>query len=95
MTLLKYARYCLRLLRKLFPCWQVPDLNNKKLVFYAWQYVFFINTTSETAARTMGELCRKFGEKILAEIIAILQTSSVSNDDRTREGTCLALSEIL
>jgi hypothetical protein len=43
----------------------------------------------------MGELCRKFGEKILAEIIAILQTSSVSNDDRTREGACMALCEIL
>jgi hypothetical protein len=43
----------------------------------------------------MEELCRKFGEKLLAEIITILHTSSLSNDDRTREGVCMALYEIL
>lgn len=43
----------------------------------------------------MGELCRKFGEKILADIITILHTSSLSNDDRKREGVCMALSEVL
>lgn len=43
----------------------------------------------------MGELCHKFGEKIIAEIISVLHASSLSNDDRTREGVCMALSEIL
>lgn len=43
----------------------------------------------------MGELCRKFGEKLLTEILTILHTSSLSNDDRTREGVCMALNEIL
>ncbi|KAF8883249.1 armadillo-type protein [Infundibulicybe gibba] len=49
----------------------------------------------ETAARTVTELCRKFGEKILAEIIPILKTKSTSTDARTREGVCLTLSEII
>lgn len=43
----------------------------------------------------MGELCRKFGEKLLTEILTILHTNSLSNDDRTREGVCMALNEIL
>ncbi|KZT41926.1 ARM repeat-containing protein [Sistotremastrum suecicum HHB10207 ss-3] len=49
----------------------------------------------ETAARTMGELCRKFGEKILSEIMPLLQISAKSESARTREGVCLALSEIM
>lgn len=43
----------------------------------------------------MGELCRKFGERILGEIIPILRTNSTSPDGRTREGVCLALSEVM
>ena len=43
----------------------------------------------------MGELCRKLGEKILGEIIPILRRGADSPDPRTREGVCLALSEVL
>ncbi|KDQ56445.1 hypothetical protein JAAARDRAFT_36597 [Jaapia argillacea MUCL 33604] len=49
----------------------------------------------ETAARTTGELCRKSGEKMLAEIVGILRAKSTSPDPRTREGVCLAISELL
>ncbi|EJT96915.1 ARM repeat-containing protein [Dacryopinax primogenitus] len=49
----------------------------------------------ETAARTMGELCRKLGEKILGAIIPILKAGSGSENRRTREGVCLALCEIM
>lgn len=49
----------------------------------------------QTAARTMGELCRKFGERILGEIVPLLRSFMSSSDGRTREGVCLALSEIM
>ncbi|KAG5725284.1 Translational activator gcn1 [Termitomyces sp. T112] len=49
----------------------------------------------ETAVRTTTEISRKFGEKILAAIISILQEKSTSPDSRTREGVCLMLSEIM
>ncbi|KDQ20094.1 hypothetical protein BOTBODRAFT_101949 [Botryobasidium botryosum FD-172 SS1] len=49
----------------------------------------------ETAARTMGEICRKLGEKILGEVIPILRAGLDSDDPRTREGVCFAMSEIL
>lgn len=49
----------------------------------------------QTAARTIGELCRKLGERILGGIVPILRTGSNSRDSRTREGVCLAISEIM
>ncbi|TFK45118.1 armadillo-type protein [Crucibulum laeve] len=49
----------------------------------------------ETAARTIAELCRKFGEKILAEMMPILKSKSTSPDARTRQGVCSVLSEIM
>ncbi|KZO93854.1 ARM repeat-containing protein [Calocera viscosa TUFC12733] len=49
----------------------------------------------ETAARTMGELCRKLGEKILGAIIPILKANAAVENARTREGVCLALCEIM
>ncbi|CCA74203.1 related to translation activator GCN1 [Serendipita indica DSM 11827] len=49
----------------------------------------------ETAARTIGELCRKFGERILGDMLPILQRGSKSSDTRIREGVCLAMSEII
>ncbi|THG98438.1 hypothetical protein EW026_g3754 [Hermanssonia centrifuga] len=49
----------------------------------------------ETAARTTTELCRKSGEKILGEIVAILRTKSTSTDDNVRAGVCLALCELM
>ncbi|KAF9012742.1 armadillo-type protein [Cyathus striatus] len=50
---------------------------------------------NETAGRTVGELCRKFGERILSEIIPIMKTKSTSTDIRTRAGVCVTLSEIM
>ncbi|KAF7356649.1 TOG domain-containing protein [Mycena venus] len=49
----------------------------------------------ETAGRTVGELCRKFGDRIIGEVMTILRTNSTSTDPRTREGVCLTLSEIM
>ncbi|PBK90411.1 ARM repeat-containing protein [Armillaria gallica] len=49
----------------------------------------------ETSGRTIAELCRKFGEKIVGEIMAILKGKATSTDSRTREGVCLVLSEIM
>ncbi|KAJ7281606.1 armadillo-type protein [Mycena rebaudengoi] len=49
----------------------------------------------ETAGRTVGEICRKFGDRILGEVMSILRTNSSSTDPRTRESVCLMLSEIM
>ncbi|CAL1711997.1 unnamed protein product [Somion occarium] len=49
----------------------------------------------ETAARTVAELCRKSGEKILGEIMIILRHKSSSTDPQTREGVCLLLCELM
>lgn len=49
----------------------------------------------ETASRTLGELCKKNGERILMEMIPILKASVSSTNPSMREGGCLAFSEIL
>ncbi|KAL4249154.1 TOG domain-containing protein [Abortiporus biennis] len=49
----------------------------------------------DTAARTMAELCRKSGDKILGEIINILKSKANSPDPKTREGVCLTLCELM
>ncbi|EMD33195.1 hypothetical protein CERSUDRAFT_142825 [Gelatoporia subvermispora B] len=49
----------------------------------------------ETAARTITELCRKSGEKIMGEITTILRSKSTSTDPQTREGVCLTLCELM
>jgi len=49
----------------------------------------------ESAARTVGELCKKFGERILRDIMPILNISAQSPNPRVREGVCLALSEVM
>lgn len=48
----------------------------------------------ETAARTLGELCRKQGERILGDIIPILRQASEGSVS-SRQGCCLAIAEIL
>ncbi|KAL1923463.1 uncharacterized protein VTP21DRAFT_8443 [Calcarisporiella thermophila] len=47
------------------------------------------------AARTLGDLVRKLGEGILAEIIPILQRGLESPQSDTRQGVCSGLGEIL
>jgi hypothetical protein len=49
----------------------------------------------ETASRTVGELCRKNGERIVGEIVPILRTAIMSDDPRTKEGACLAFSDVM
>ncbi|SNX84044.1 related to translation activator GCN1 [Melanopsichium pennsylvanicum] len=50
----------------------------------------------EMAARTLGELVKKLGEKILRETIPILRMRGATSDDpKTRSGVCFAVTEVL
>ncbi|KAF7965509.1 hypothetical protein HWV62_43100 [Athelia sp. TMB] len=49
----------------------------------------------ETAARTTAEICRKFGERILGELVPIMRAKSTSPDSRIREGVCLTICEMM
>ncbi|KAF9232341.1 hypothetical protein BU15DRAFT_81344 [Melanogaster broomeanus] len=49
----------------------------------------------ETATQMTTELCRKFGDKMMGEMVPILQASVSSPDARTREGVCLMPSDIM
>ncbi|KAH8110478.1 ARM repeat-containing protein [Phellopilus nigrolimitatus] len=51
--------------------------------------------SQETASRTIGEICKKFGERILGEILPVLRLKATSPDHHTREGVCLALCDIM
>ena len=41
------------------------------------------------------ELCKKSGEKVLADIVVVLKERSGSQDARTRTGVCLLLAELM
>ncbi|KAK3760896.1 hypothetical protein RRG08_042111 [Elysia crispata] len=47
------------------------------------------------AARTLGDLVRKLGERVLPEIIPILESGLDSNQPDQRQGVCIGLSEIM
>ena len=47
------------------------------------------------AARTLGDIVRKLGEKVLPEIIPILEKGLESDDADQRQGVCIGLSEIM
>lgn len=49
----------------------------------------------QVAARTLGDLVRKLGEKILPEIIPILEDGLRSDKSDERQGVCIGLSEIM
>ncbi|KAG8909792.1 translational activator of GCN4, partial [Tulasnella sp. 408] len=49
----------------------------------------------ETAANTMSELSRKFGDKVLGEIVSLLRVAAQSPNPQTREGACMAISEVI
>ncbi|XP_078730009.1 LOW QUALITY PROTEIN: stalled ribosome sensor GCN1 [Lampetra fluviatilis] len=49
----------------------------------------------QIAARTLGDLVRKLGEKILPEIIPILEAGLCSEHSDERQGVCIGLSEIM
>ncbi|XP_060926868.1 stalled ribosome sensor GCN1 [Limanda limanda] len=59
---------------------------------------FLASTCSDKrtiAARTLGDLVRKLGEKILPEIIPILEEGLRSDKSDERQGVCIGLSEIM
>merc|ERR1719180_338029 len=49
----------------------------------------------QVAARTLGDLVRKLGERVLPEIIPILERGLDSDDNDKRQGVCVGLSEII
>ncbi|GIX96451.1 eIF-2-alpha kinase activator GCN1 [Caerostris darwini] len=49
----------------------------------------------QVAARTLGDLVRKLGERVLPEIIPILEKGLDSDRPDQRQGVCIGLSEIM
>ena len=49
----------------------------------------------QVAARTLGDIVRKLGERVLPEIIPILERGLDSEDKDKRQGVCVGLSEIM
>lgn len=49
----------------------------------------------QVAARTLGDLVRKLGERVLPEIIPILERGLDSDKSDERQGVCIGLSEIV
>lgn len=49
----------------------------------------------QVAARTLGDLVRKLGERVLPEIIPILEKGLDSEEADQRQGVCIGLSEIM
>ncbi|CAF1278175.1 unnamed protein product [Adineta ricciae] len=49
----------------------------------------------QIAARTLGDLVRKLGERVLPEIIPILEKGLDSTQSDQRQGVCIGLSEIM
>ncbi|KAJ3807969.1 armadillo-type protein [Lentinula aff. lateritia] len=69
----------------------LPELINQ-IIFLSSSAEF---EQQETAGRTIAEICRKFGERILGEIMPLLRSKASSTDPKSREGVCIALSEIM
>lgn len=53
------------------------------------------NDKQQVAARTLGDLVRKLGERVLPEIIPILEQGLESDRPDQRQGVCIGLSEIV
>ena len=47
------------------------------------------------AQSALGELVQKLGESVLTQIVPILQSRLDSEDERTRQGVCLGVSEVI
>ena len=69
------------------------------LLIVLYQYVILPThhpAFRQVAARTLGDLVRKLGERVLPEIIPILE-KGLDCEDRPdqRQGVCIGLSEII
>ena len=49
----------------------------------------------KVAARTLGDLVRKLGERVLPEVIPMLEKGMGSESTQERQGVCIGLSEII
>lgn len=49
----------------------------------------------KVAARTLGDLVRKLGERVLPEVIPMLEKGTGSQSTQERQGVCIGLSEII
>ena len=49
----------------------------------------------KVAARTLGDLVRKLGERVLPEVIPMLEHGLGSAEKQERQGVCIGLSEII
>ena len=49
----------------------------------------------QIAARALGDIVRKLGERMLPELIPILERGLHSDDSAQRQGVCIGLSEII
>eukprot|EP00245_Coleochaete_scutata_P006610 TRINITY_DN2110_c0_g4_i1.p1 TRINITY_DN2110_c0_g4~~TRINITY_DN2110_c0_g4_i1.p1 ORF type:complete len:1158 (-),score=253.89 TRINITY_DN2110_c0_g4_i1:298-3738(-) len=49
----------------------------------------------QVAGRSLGELVRKLGERVMSSIIPILRKGLEDNDTNTRQGVCMGLSEVM
>lgn len=58
-------------------------------------YAVHVNLCFQIAARTLGDLVKKLGEKILPEIIPILEEGLRSDKSDERQGVCIGLCEIM
>lgn len=58
-------------------------------------HLCYVSAWFQIAARTLGDLVRKLGEKILPEIIPILEEGLRSDKSDERQGVCIGLSEIM
>ena len=64
------------------------------MVYIKWagSYSIFIR---QVAAQTLGDLVRKLGERVLPEVIPMLEKGLRAESFQEREGVCIGLSEII
>lgn len=78
---------------------------NQRHVWWIYMYNITFNKNSslikclavfhQVAARTLGDLVKKLGERVLPEIIPILEKGLDSDRADQRQGVCIGLSEIM
>lgn len=82
----------------LYVCAYFADLKLLLLILFLVlirRYIEFFAIYHQVAARTLGDVVRKLGEKVLPEIIPILEKGLQSTHSDQRQGVCIGLSEIM